>query len=347
MEIARVITPLIGSNLYVPAAQYAAGLIHGQPTAFSLGKPALAVDTAIAATTNAQATAGTIVAYAWTADSPFGRTLQVKCSGDPGAATSVVDIYGYDYLGQPMVERFTTANGSSAIQYGKKAFYRVTASKIVTASTNAVTFKVGPAFRLGLPYKGDLSWAKEGGVLVPITKRDFTLYQQMAAADTVAGGSIWFRSPCAGFVKTLIGTPNGGGSTNDPVVTVKLGGTAITGLTVTVDTSDTAGTTVTDTPTTPGYNANNRLRPGDVIEVASAAAASAKGQTIGIEITPTQFLLPDLTDPGTVATGDPRGTYEAQAAYDGSTEIIVGLMGDNAVNSSGNGGLFGLKHYYA
>jgi hypothetical protein len=53
----------------------------------------------------------------------------------------------------------------------------------------------------------------------------------------------------------------------------------------------------------------------------------------------------DLTDPATGVTGDPRGTYTATAALDGIKEIVVGLLGDNAVNASGNGGMHGIRHF--
>lgn len=338
-----------GINNYVPGMQYADEMIGAIPTPFSLGTPALGVINALHAgvTSNAVATTETsIVLLPNGADSPYGRTVNMQAAADPGNA-AVYDMYGWDYLGQPMIERFTHINGSTAIIYGKKAFYRYNKVKVVTASSNATTIKVGTGARLGLPYKGDVAWAKEGNVLAPLFKRDFILYADRGAADAAAGISKWFRAPCPGFIKTLIGTPDGGGSTNDPVIIAKLATVAITGLTVTIDTSDTAGLTVTDTPTTAGYNANNRFVANGLIEVVGAAAASAKGDRLGLEITPTQFSLPDLTDPATVSTLDPRGTYEAISALDGVIEVVAALVGDNAVNSSNNGGLHGIKHYYA
>lgn len=336
-----------GLNMYVPALNYASSLVHGQPTVFSLGTPAAKSANNIAAATAANAVAGTQVAgYTYVADSPYGRSLRLTPSGDPGNAVAI-DIFGTDYLGQPMVERFTGASGSTAILYGKKAFYRVTSSKVVTAATNAVTWAIGTGDRLGLPYKCDVEWAKEGGAPFILYKRDLRMERDMAAADVIAGGSVWFRSPCPGFIKSLEGTPYGGGGATDPVVTVKLATVAVVGLTVTVDTSDVAGLTVTDLPTTIGYNANNRLIAGTLIEVPSAAAAGAKGQTLAINITPTQFSLPDLTDPATPTTGDPRGTYEPITVPNGATLIEVGLVGDNSVNSSGNGGLHGIRHVIA
>ncbi len=336
---------LAGVNTYVPGMQYASALVHGQPTDFNLGSPAAEVATTQinAGAANAVATTEIAVAAAvQKADSRYGRNVKFAISGNPGNS-HVVDVYGFDYLGQPMVERFTGASGVTAILYGKKAFYKVTKTKIVTAASNAVTMNIGWGSRLGLPFKGDVVAAKEAAVQVPVFNRDFTMYYDRASAAAVSGNSKFLRSPCPGFVKTLIGTPDGGGSTNDPVIIAKLATVAIVGLTVTIDTSDTTGVTVTDAPTTPGYNANNRLVTGSLIEVVGAAAASATGDRIGVEITPTQFSLPDLTDPQTTTTGDPRGTYEPLRTLDGS-EIIVSMLGNNAVNASNNGGLHGIRH---
>lgn len=337
---------LVGINNYVPAMAYAAHMVLGEPNPFSLGTPAAVSASAVASATAANAVAGTKVTYSYTTDSRYGRTLRLTPSGDPGNSASI-DIFGRDYLGQPMVERFTGASGATAILYGQKAFYTVEYSKTVVAASNAVTWGIGTGWRLGLPYKGDIAWVKENNVLVPLQTRDKWFFFDRAAAQAIAGGSKWLRTEFPGYVNTLSGTPDGAGSTNDPVITVKLSTVAIIGLTVTIDTSDTTGLSVTDTPTTIGYNANNRFRPNDRIELVGAAAASATGDRLGLLLTPTQFTLPDLTDPQTVTTADPRGTYEPIITPDGVKEIIVGLVGDPYVNAAGNGGLLGIKHVVA
>jgi hypothetical protein len=55
----------------------------------------------------------------------------------------------------------------------------------------------------------------------------------------------------------------------------------------------------------------------------------------------------DTTDPATATTNDPRGNYNPVTALDGIKEIVIGMIGDPAVNASGNGGLHGIKHYFA
>lgn len=337
---------LLGTNGYVKAMQYSAEVVHGQPTAFSLGSPAVGSGTAISASVAANSVANTLAALAYTSDAIYGRSLIMTISGNPGNSC-IHDVYGFDYLGQPMVERFTGASGATAILYGQKMFYRVTQLKTITAASNAVNYAIGTGSRLGLPFKGDIAWAKEGGIQVPIYKRDFELSQPRAAALAIAGGSVFFRSPCPGFVKNVVANPYGAGSTNNPVVTAKLATVAIVGLTVTIVDNDTTGARVTGVPTTPGYNANNRLVTGSLIEVVGTAAASAGTDSVGVTITPTQFMLPDLTDPQTRITGEPRGAYDPIGALNGATEIIVGVVGDYEVNASNNGGLHGLPHFYA
>jgi hypothetical protein len=59
------------------------------------------------------------------------------------------------------------------------------------------------------------------------------------------------------------------------------------------------------------------------------------------------LTAPVLTDPQTATTGDPRGTYNTNVTLDGSTEVEVYAIADRGVNDDGNGGLLGIKHFYA
>lgn len=337
----------LGINAYVPKMAYASNVKLNGPSPFSLGTPAAPDNDVVDTDVDADATAGTETVQTWTADSPYGRTLTMNANADPGAG-GIVDLHGKDYLGQPMVERFTFVSGSTAVLYGKKAFYSLEKAVIVGAAANATTYDIGTGYRLGLPYKGDVQWAKENGVFVPVYSRDIYLDEAVFnAVDAAAGSSRFILAPFPGFIKSVWGTHHVAGSTNDPVITVELGGVAVTGLTITLDVSGTAGTVATDAPTTAGYNANNRFRAGDRIEIVGAAAASADEYTVKVEATPTQFSLPVTTDPQTTTTGDPRGTYESLTDMDGVKEIIIGLIGDNSYNSDGNGGLHGIRHVVA
>lgn len=338
-----------GSNVYVPAMQFADAAVLSSDQQYSLGSPAASTDnllfSTLAANTVALTTTDTVnVVPPYRTDARYGRTMIYTISGDPGAAGSTIELRGWDYLRQPMRERVTCANGGTGIFYGNKAFAWVQAVRIITQSTNAVTWKIGTGTRLGLPYKGDVVQAKEAGILVPVYNRSQWLMVDRSAALAVAGGTVQVQAPFPGFVKTVVGVSTGLGSTNDPVLTVTLGGVAITGLTATIN-DDVAGR-YTGVPSTPGYRANNRFVTNGLIAILGTASASAVNDSVGVEVTPMQVTAADLTDPMTTITGDPRGTYDPLTAPNG-TEIIVNMIGDNAVNASNNGGLHGIRQEFA
>lgn len=222
-----------GINMYVRAMAYASDMVGLEPQTFNLGTPAAANPIKYANLVAGNSAANTIVAVSpvGISDSPYGRNISVTPSGVPGNA-NVIDVYGQDYLGQPMVERFTGSAAASAALVGKKAFYRVLSSKVITPATNAVTYSIGTDVKLGFPYKGVIAFAREAGATI------------LAAA-----------------------------------------------------------------------------------------------------ITGTNQVLADLTDPATNITGDPRGTYQAAAALNGTTKIELELFGDGSVNVAGNGGLYGIQQF--
>lgn len=57
------------------------------------------------------------------------------------------------------------------------------------------------------------------------------------------------------------------------------------------------------------------------------------------------LVAPVLTDPATVSTLDPRGTYAPNATMDGAKELIITGIASSWVNSSGNGGFHGIRQY--
>lgn len=63
--------------------------------------------------------------------------------------------------------------------------------------------------------------------------------------------------------------------------------------------------------------------------------------TLGTLVTPSQV------DPATAVTTDPRGTYDPQSTLDGTAYLSGIFLPLGKLNSSGNGGLHGLPHYYA
>lgn len=136
---------------YVPAMRYASDVnMHGGISRISFGSPALAAAAGIQfAATHDVSAAGTLYAADMsitTADAPWGRSVYVDLSG---AGTGNVDFYGWDYLGQYMIERIAL-NGTTLVA-GNKAFYRM--DKIVYPTVGAVTLETGFGTKLGLPYK--------------------------------------------------------------------------------------------------------------------------------------------------------------------------------------------------
>ena len=59
------------------------------------------------------------------------------------------------------------------------------------------------------------------------------------------------------------------------------------------------------------------------------------------------LVAPDFTDPATLTTGDPRGTYTPTTTPNGTKVIEVQCELSNFVNAANNGGLHGIKHFNA
>jgi hypothetical protein len=134
-------------NMYVSAMAYSADVSYNGETRVNFGAPAASVTTSVI---NLQSIAAANTAFDLSAVTavvePYGRNLTVVASG---AATSNVTIYGWDYLGQPMLESFTL-NGATPV-VGNKAFKSFNyASWGLTAGT---TISVGLGVKLGLPFK--------------------------------------------------------------------------------------------------------------------------------------------------------------------------------------------------
>lgn len=140
-----------GHNYYVPAMKMGADMGYGKTERVLLGAPIVSdadlildgqsINTAIDLTTFAAGFVDTEAVMG-----AFGRNLLVVSDG---AATSLVTIYGRDYLGQKVVEQFTL-NGTNSV-VGVKAFRYV--DRIVAALTASRTIDVGIGTKFGLPYK--------------------------------------------------------------------------------------------------------------------------------------------------------------------------------------------------
>lgn len=236
--------------------------------------------------------------------------------------TAVLTVTGEDEYGVVMKE--SSASGTSLT--GKKAFRKITSCSF---SANVTGATIGTGEKLGLPIavrKSGLVIAElKDGVIIgrspAVTRINWFAEQVSVLAGTSA--AIELISPITGTISKLaaavrvaIGT---GGA-----VSVKIGTTDVTGLSVTVADSAVKGTTYTDTPTTPG-DASTVVAKGDRIQIVFADAFATTGALDGyLEITPTDDLtngtlvLADGTE-ATATTGDIRGTYTPADVADGTT----------------------------
>jgi hypothetical protein len=149
----------------------------------------------------------------------------------------VIRVKGEDYLGQPITKDFTgAAAATTTTASGVVMWKRILSVQPTVVASNAVNIQIGTTGLLGIPYKCNIAWAKEG-------------------------------SPPA------------------------------------------------------------LIDPGTIFAKRVATGG-----------------FPDLTDPATLATNDPRGSY-SPTTLNGVNECILGLEGDNFVNASNNGGLHGIRHF--
>lgn len=78
-----------------------------------------------------------------------------------------------------------------------------------------------------------------------------------------------------------------------------------------------------------------RMSRVDGLEEVDGASAAAGTFTAGV-----------LTDPQTATTADPRGLYTPTTTPDGVKRLRMAFMPNNLLNANGNGGLYGIAHFY-
>jgi hypothetical protein len=157
---------------------------------------------------------------------PYGRCVTVTGSANI-IAGSAITLRGWDYLGQPMTEVFTSVLGVTPIQGVKafKSFNSVTFA--ANAGTAPVTFSIGQSNRLGLPYRA-LYAREETNSSLPVATQGtlvagpFGLQNNSVGTldprgtytpNTVPNGVAVIAAVFT-FVNDLFGTP-GGASPND------------------------------------------------------------------------------------------------------------------------------------
>lgn len=334
-----------GINTYVPKMQYAADVVIHGDCEYSLGTPEAAdtdgiIDALLANAEDVRYVADGPIGFE--TDMPYGRTINAASSGATGANT-VITLIGEDFLGQPVQEALTiTTAQTTTPTEGKKAFKRLWSVASDGGGSNAETVEVGWANKFGLPYKFKqfLGGSENGrltapsGVLTPVT----TNLAGMANAVEVS-----FTAPFDGYLigaKARITTAvTSAASVMDAVV----GGSGVAALDFTIPVAA-AGISVVHTLSKTDWVWVER---GTVFSWTSDGAPDAGAA----DITPLfshglpDFIEPDVTDPATAVTGDPRGLYLPQVTPNGSVEYVLRYIPSLAFNADGNGGLHGIRHF--
>lgn len=346
-----------GINMFVPGMQYSAEVIHRAPVLVSLGTPSaidadgihndLVLNGAVTVTKYASdfvAGTGGIGRYA---DAKYGRVVQVTPSADPGHAV-VVNLWGVDYLQQPIKETITLANGVTTVMYSQNAFWRLDKITSDGAATNAVTGDIGWADRFGVPFAVERPLdATEGGYAMSrntaydrIKSAGFAIANAANADVTVLEDGWW----CGWYglyttgMTTALSAITGFGA---PVATAR---TAFDG---------TAPIAAIGFQFGPGALPSSswlRVARGDVVRLTSDGGGTAGVADMEFLFSADgqfDFIGKDTTDPATATTGDPRGLYLPMRAASGAIEYKFRYYPSFDVNASGNGGLHGIKHYTA
>lgn len=250
--------------------------------------------------------------------------------------TAVLTVTGKDEYGDIMVE----SSASSTSFTGKKAFKEITS---IAVSANVTSLTVGTGDVLGLPvyvdkiggilqeYQDGVALAKFGSnkILIP-----FTIEQTELLAGTAAD----LNAPCAGYI-TGMKVSVEGAITTGGALTVELNTSTVTGLSVTLANSATAGTVYQDDIL---KIAAGLAAEGDDITITPAAAIDTGGSVTGYlifepiaELNGT-FVAGVQTTP-TATTGDVRGTYDPAEACNGSLSFsLLAAVADPAYKGVDN-----------
>jgi hypothetical protein len=244
------------------------------------------------------------------------RAVQVVSGG---ADTAVMTVSGTDVYGRSLTEAITL-NGTTAV-VGKKAFKTISSVANSATTSNGVT--VGTTDILGLPLflpdigfvVGELMNGKPVGqansVQVPF------VYGQ---TDLLAPNGIELISPVDGIIKRATAIVQTAITTGGNIQ-VQVGTTAVVGLTLVFADGATAGTIVSDTPTTPGSATTLVTKGGRMRVLADASFATAGAVNGFVEVQGTDgAIVAGIRTAGgsTTTTGDVRGTYKPSVACDGA-----------------------------
>jgi len=132
-------------NTYVPAMAYSADVNYNGETRVNFGAPAAAATNDILSATNIGTLTQIDLSGVAAIAAPYGRNISVNLNA---AGVIAVVVNGWDYLGQPIAESFTTAGATPVV--GNKAFKSFSNA---TFPATAVQLSINSGSKLGLPYK--------------------------------------------------------------------------------------------------------------------------------------------------------------------------------------------------
>ena len=112
---------------------------------------------------------------------PFGQCLSVTPSGDVGVTDAVINLFGRDWLGQPMRETLTITDATAVV--GKKAFKWLDKITNDGGATGATTGTVGVVATIGLPFATSKVLAETSTVLATGVTVDETPLGTFVEAD--------------------------------------------------------------------------------------------------------------------------------------------------------------------
>lgn len=259
------------------------------------------------------------------------RAIRIVSSGSD---TAVITFTGTDVYGQTLKESITL-NGTTVVN-GKKAFKTVTAASASAAIANLLT--VGTTDILGipvfLPSAANIVGEIRNGV--PTSPGGATIAFSISQTDTLAGTAQNYVSPIAGSVRGLSVIVQGGTVATGGPVTVNVGTTPVTGLSVTVADAVPAGTAYTSSAVvTDGTDVVARGGQIQVVPGGSFATSGAINGSVYIAGLEGAAVAGVVSAGGATATsGDIRGTYTPAAACDGTPVQLLLFLADRTIGAN-------------
>lgn len=251
--------------------------------------------------------------------------------------SAVITVTGKDVYGDIMVESSPSAGTTFT---GKKAFKEITN---IAVSGNVTSLTVGTGDVLGLPVYVDkvariMAELQDGAALARFGANKILIPFTIEQTELLAGTAADICAPCAGYITGMMVSVEVAVTTGG-ALTVELNTSTVTGLSVTLANSATAGTVYQDSIL---KIAAGLAAAGDDITITPAAAIDTAGAVTGFLIFEPiaglngTFVAGVQTAP-TATTGDVRGTYDPAEACNGSLSFsLLAMIPDPAYKGVDN-----------